>query len=119
MGKLFIDIFLLVNIWSFFCFVNRHNRLLVILILIFLSISGKPSNHSNDKPVSPEPLPFSAETFYIEFPEYLFLGEKDGIYYIAAFPTDVQFDMDNEENTNLYYKIREVIDTILETFIMK
>ena len=69
--------------------------------------------------MSPEPLPFSAETFYIEFPEYLFLGEKDGIYYIAAFPTDVQFDMDNEENTNLYYKIREDIDTILETFIMK
>lgn len=190
--------------------------LLVILILIFLSISGKPSNHSNDKPVSPEtqqasetrvpdletdaPAPvlpesetvapdtlspplesdvplkkwpdpetlsFSAETFYIEFPEYWaghyssksgtnyysfynvenanagyggllfsirmyetdskwdyppeyrFLGEKDGIYYVADFPTDVQFDMDNEENTNLYYKMREDIDTILETLIMK
>ncbi len=112
-------ILLLVNIWSFFCFVNRHNRLLVILILIFLSISGKPSNHSNDKPVSPEPLPFSAETFYIEFPEYRFLGEKDGVYYVATFPTDVQFDMNNKEIMNLYYEMQEDIDTILETFIMK
>lgn len=190
--------------------------LLVILILIFLSISGKPSNHSNDKPVSPETqqasetrvpdletdapapvlpesetvapdtlspplesdvplkewperetLPFSAETFYIElpgywaghyniesgsnyyqfynienadagcggslfsiemcgkdgewesFPSYRFLGEKDGIYYVATFPTDVQFDMNNKEIMNLYYEMQEDIDTILETFTMK
>lgn len=190
--------------------------LLVILVLLFLSTSGKPSKHSDDRPISaetqqesetkapaletetpapalPEPetasqdtpsavseydiplkdeperetLPFSAKTFYIELPgywaghydaesgsnyyhfynienadagyggslfsiemygkdgewdylpSYRFLGEKDGIYYIATFPTDVQFDIDSEENTNLYHKMQEDIDTILETFTMK
>lgn len=192
--------------------------LLVILVLLFLSVSEKPSGRSDGKQISSETqkasetessapaipetepevstlpetetaapdtpaaleydtplkeweeretLPFSAETFYIELPgywaghynaesgsnyyhfynienadagyggslfsiemygkdgewEYLpsyrFLGEKDGIYYVATFPTDVQFDTNNQEITNLYYEMREDIDTILETFIMK
>ncbi|MEY8428315.1 zinc ribbon domain-containing protein [Lachnospiraceae bacterium 46-15] len=62
---------------------------------------------------------YGADGEWEYLPSYRFLGEKDGIYYVAAFPTDVQFDIDNEENTNLYHKMQEDIDTILETFTMK
>lgn len=51
-----------------------------------------------------------------DLPSYEFLAEKDGVYYVAEFPTDVQFDAANEA---IYYEMREDIDGILATFTLK
>lgn len=51
-----------------------------------------------------------------DLPSYEFLAEKDGVYYVAEFPTDVQFDAANEA---IYYEMRADIDGILETFTLR
>ena len=52
-------------------------------------------------------------------PSYQFLGEKDGAYYVATFPTDVQFDIENQENQQIYKEMQEDIEGILATFALK
>ncbi len=52
-------------------------------------------------------------------PSYQFLGEKDGVYYVAEFPTDVQFDIENQENQQIYKEMQGDIEGILGTFALK
>ncbi len=67
---------------------------------------------------------FSITSYYSEdewkdLPDYRFLAQKDGVYYVALFPTDVQFDMEDEENMQLYYEMKEDVETILDSFYLK
>lgn len=67
---------------------------------------------------------FSVETYQTDgeweyLPSYLYLGEKDGAYYVATFPTDVQFDIEDEGNQDIYRKMSDEVDAILETFVLK
>lgn len=51
-----------------------------------------------------------------ELPGYEFLAGKDGVYYVAEFPTDVQFDAENEA---IYREMQEDIGGILDTFTLR
>lgn len=55
----------------------------------------------------------------IEFPSFEILGEKDGMTYIATFPTDVEFDPENEISAAEYFDMYDYVESILSTFYFK
>lgn len=50
------------------------------------------------------------------YPDYKFLGSADDKYFFITFPTDVQFDVDNNELSDEYLKMQEDINSIVDSF---
>jgi hypothetical protein len=59
---------------------------------------------------------FGTEGEWEQLPAYQYLDENDGVYYVASFPTDVQFDSLDQERKDNYYEMRDAVEEILETF---
>lgn len=51
---------------------------------------------------------------YETLPSYSVVGEKNGKVYVAEYPTDVQADVENEENMQLYMDTYEAVNKIRE-----
>ena len=49
---------------------------------------------------------------YEVLPSYCVIGEKDGKVYIAEYPTDVQFNMDDEQATEDYQAVYDEVNKI-------
>ena len=54
------------------------------------------------------------DTTYEEMPHYCVVGEKDGKVYVAEFPSDVQADVENEQNMNDYMEVYSEVNKIEE-----
>ena len=59
---------------------------------------------------------FGSVDAWKQLPAAQYLDEKDGVYYAASFPTDVQFDPEDEERKENYYAMRDEMEGILKTF---
>lgn len=52
------------------------------------------------------------------YPDYKFLGCADERFYFATFPTDVQFDVGNNDLSDEYSVMQQDIDIIIDSFIL-
>ncbi len=52
-------------------------------------------------------------------PSYEIITYKDGIYYVATYPTDAQYDFTNTELSNSYMKMRREVPQVIRTFNLK
>ena len=51
-----------------------------------------------------------------QYPDYKYLGSSDGVFFFMTYPTDVQFDVDNEDLATEYMKMKGDISQIENTF---
>ena len=53
---------------------------------------------------------------YTVYPSYELLGEAEGMYYIAQYPSDVQANVLNEESMSEYFSMFEQLPEVVKTF---
>lgn len=63
-------------------------------------------------------IKYSSREEFEYLPAYELLQEKNGYYYVAMFPTDVQFDYNSEELTEIYNSMYDQVDEILRTLVV-
>lgn len=56
---------------------------------------------------------------YLDQPSYDVLGSKNGVTYVAVFPTDVQFDGASAKAQKQYQTLANTVEQVLKTFKLK
>ncbi|MCM1106791.1 MAG: DUF6273 domain-containing protein [Blautia sp.] len=56
---------------------------------------------------------------YLDMPSFEILGSKNGVTYVAVFPTDVQFEGASAKAQKQYQTLAGTVETVLKTFKLK
>lgn len=78
-----------------------------------ITIYNKESKNSGSGGVLVSIMAFALEDArYKDFPDYSVIGETEGMRYIAVYPTDVQFDPENNQAMEDYRAVMQEINKI-------